>query len=76
VSEEEGAVRFGIEKRLILSGWKLEVAVDIARFAEPQEQDLLFSVVGDRGEHLRFKCLPGDFDTLKWPLSIIWSGPL
>ena len=54
-SEEEASSGLGIEEGLVFRNRELEVAIDIASFAEPQVQDLLFRVVRDRREHLRFE---------------------
>jgi len=51
--EEEAASGLSIEESLILSRRELEVAIDVAGFAESQVQDLLLGIVRDGSQHLR-----------------------
>jgi hypothetical protein len=55
VSKEEAAPGFSVEERLVFRSRELEVAVDIASFAESQVQDLLPGIVRNGSKHLRIE---------------------
>ena len=55
MTQEEAAMRLGIEEGLVLSVGELEVSIDVSGLTKSQVKNLPVRIVSDRSEHFRFK---------------------